>query len=84
MRRRNQTRIADALAAVLASLVAGLATPPGAVMAQEADERPWLDTAQTPEHRADALVARLGAIDHLSGERVIHGVAHRQEFAGDL
>ena len=32
-------------------------------MAQEADERPWLDTAQTPEHRADALVARLGAID---------------------
>ena len=35
----------------------------GPVRAQDATDRPWLDTNQTPEHRADTLVARLLTTD---------------------
>ena len=59
----SRSRTARALAAIFSGLMIGVAMPPQVVRAQDASDRPWLDTTQTPEHRAEALVARLATTD---------------------
>ena len=63
MPRQGRARTERAVAAILSVLVLTAAIPPQAVRAQDVADRPWLDATQTPEHRADALVARLNSID---------------------
>ncbi len=60
---RSQVRTARAVAAIFFGLAVAVAIPAQTVRAQDAPDRPWLDTTQTPEHRADALVARLVTTD---------------------
>src|SRR5579862_9796790 len=60
---RSQAGTGRAVATAFCALLFAVAMPPMASRAQDAADRPWLDTTQTPEHRADALVARLGSVD---------------------
>ncbi len=49
--------------AIFTTLLATATLSSGAVRAQDRGDRPWLDATQTPEHRADALIARLRSVD---------------------
>ena len=60
---RNRARTERAVAAIFSALLVTMAISPQTLRAQDAPDRPWLDPTQTPEYRADALVARLGSID---------------------
>ena len=61
MSARYRARIGWLVFAMATTLLAVL--PSGPLRAQGAADRPWLDTTQTPEHRADVLVARLVTTD---------------------
>ncbi len=60
---RSQPRIGRWAAVFFCGLFATVSIPAHEVSAQNSPDRPWLDASQTPERRADALIARLTTVD---------------------